>query len=90
MTAVTAAAATTVTFPAATVAAVTALTAAEVTAVCNGCHGGGHDGGVYVMVNSGVVVGAAASTEPTKPSAPAAGGNGRTSVGGTIHTMSLE
>ena len=32
-----------------------------------GCNGGSSDGGVYVMVNAGVVVGAAASTEPTKP-----------------------
>ena len=54
------------------------------------CDGGGSDGGVYVLVNPGVVVGAAASTYPTEPPAPADAGNGRTGVRGTIHTMSLE
>ena len=45
---------------------------------------------MYIMVNPAVVAGAAASTEPTEPPAPAGGGNGRTDVRGTIHTMSLE
>ena len=55
-----------------------------------GCDGGGSDGGVYDMMYPGVVVGAAASTDPTEPPAPAGGGNCRTGVRGTIHTMSLE
>ena len=59
---------------------------------CNvaGYDGGGSDGGVYAMVNPGVVVGAAAFTEPTEPPAPAGCDNGGTGVRGTIHTMSLE
>ena len=56
----------------------------------DGCDGGESDGGVYVMVNPGVVVGAATSTEPAEPPAPAGGGDDMTGVRPVIHTISLK